>query len=158
MQIPTPSCTSMSLVRGHNLQVVCQTADVAYETSHGRCLMSNVWCGMSVIWCLKMKKWSSQWMQFMQLRKEAWKNSGLQRGLNPWPRNTGVMLYQLSYEATDIGSNIHCDDHFFIFISIWFISYIINTYLMSVVWYSISDVWCQMADVWCLMWYVRCLL
>ena len=42
MQIPTPSCTSMSLVRGHNLQVVCQTADVAYETSHGRCLMWNV--------------------------------------------------------------------------------------------------------------------
>ena len=44
-------------------------------------------------------------MQFMQLRKEAWKkNSGLQRGLNPWPRDTGAMLYQLSYEATDIGN------------------------------------------------------
>ena len=41
----------------------------------------------------------------MQLRKEARKkNSGLQRGLNPWPCNTGVMLYQLSYEATDVGS------------------------------------------------------
>ena len=41
----------------------------------------------------------------MQLHKEAWKkNSGLQRGLNPWPRDTGVMLYQLSYEATDVGS------------------------------------------------------
>ena len=41
----------------------------------------------------------------MQLRKKAWKkNSGLQRGLNPWPRDTGVMLYQLSYEATDVGS------------------------------------------------------
>ena len=42
----------------------------------------------------------------MQLRKEAWKkkNSGLQRGLNPWPRDTGTMLYQLSYEATDVGS------------------------------------------------------
>ena len=36
---------------------------------------------------MKMKKWSSQWTQFMQLRKEAWKNSGLQRGLNPWPRD-----------------------------------------------------------------------
>ena len=45
-----------------------------------------------------------QWTQFMQLRKEAWKNSGLQRGLNPWPRDTGAMLYQLSYEATDVGS------------------------------------------------------
>ena len=54
---------------------------------------------------MKMKKWSSQWTQFMQLRKEAWKkNSGLQRGLNPWPRDTGPMLYQLSYEATDVGS------------------------------------------------------
>ena len=42
--------------------------------------------------------------QFMQLRKEAWKNSGLQRGLKPWPRYIGAMLYQLSYEATDIGS------------------------------------------------------
>ena len=38
---------------------------------------------------LKMKKWSSQWPQCMQLRKEAWrkKNAGLQRGLNPWPRD-----------------------------------------------------------------------
>ena len=51
----------------------------------------------------KWRKWSSQWTQFMQLRKEAWKNSGLQRGLNPWPRDTGAMLYQLSYEATDVG-------------------------------------------------------
>ena len=32
------------------------------------------------------------------------KNSGLQRGLNPWPGDTGAMLYQLSYEATDVGS------------------------------------------------------
>ena len=136
---------------------------------------------------MKMKKWLSQWMQFMQMRKEAWKkiqdfnevwtcdlaipvwcstnwamkplakgagqfwvhifrwkkwvlmiykinhiwtaemkwkwrndrrsernlcncvkkpekNSGLQRGLNPWPRDTGAMLYQLNYEATDVGS------------------------------------------------------
>ena len=52
-----------------------------------------------------MKKWSSQWTQFMQLRKEVWKkNSGLQRGLNPWSRDIGAMLYQLSYEATDNGS------------------------------------------------------
>ena len=30
---------------------------------------------------------------FMQLHKEAWKkNPGLQRGLNPWPRDTGAML------------------------------------------------------------------
>ena len=31
-------------------------------------------------------------------------NSGLQQGLNSWPCDTGVMLYQLSYEATDVGS------------------------------------------------------
>ena len=53
---------------------------------------------------MKMKKWSLRWTQFMQLHKETWKNSGLKWGLNPWPRDTGVMLYQLSYEATDIGS------------------------------------------------------
>ena len=36
----------------------------------------------------------------MQLRQKAWKNSGLQRGLNPWPRDTGAMLYQLSYDES----------------------------------------------------------
>ena len=36
--------------------------------------------------------------------KKPEKNSGLQRGLNPGPRDTGAMLYQLSYEATDVGA------------------------------------------------------
>ena len=36
--------------------------------------------------------------------KKPEKNSGLQRDLNPWPRDTGAMLYQVSYEATDVGS------------------------------------------------------
>ena len=36
--------------------------------------------------------------------KKPEKNSGLQRGLNPWPRDTGAMLYQLSYEVTDVCS------------------------------------------------------
>ena len=36
--------------------------------------------------------------------KKPEKNSGLQRGLNPWSRDTGVMLYQQSHEATDVGS------------------------------------------------------
>ena len=69
--------------------------------------VNNIWnksymnCGNK----MKMKKWLSQWTQFMQLwKKPEKKNSGLQRGLNLWPRNTGVMFYQLSYEATDIGS------------------------------------------------------
>ena len=54
---------------------------------------------------MKMKKWSSQWMQFMQLRKEAWKK--IQDFNGVWTRDlaiTGAMLYQLSYEATDVGS------------------------------------------------------
>ena len=37
------------------------------------------------------------------IKKPEKKNSGLQRGLNPWPHDTGAMLYQLSYEATDVG-------------------------------------------------------
>ena len=52
-----------------------------------------------------MKKWSSQWTQFMQLCKEAWKKFRTSTGFEPvTSRFTGVMLYQLSYEATDIGS------------------------------------------------------
>ena len=53
----------------------------------------------------------------MQLRKEAWKNnnnnkkSGLQRGLKPRPHDTGAMLYQLSYEATDVGSRSIVDSY-----------------------------------------------
>ena len=51
-----------------------------------------------------MKKWSSQWTQFMHLRKETWKKFGTSTGFEPWPRDTGSMLYQLSYEATVFGS------------------------------------------------------
>ena len=41
---------------------------------------------------------------FCNCVKKPEKNSGLQRGLNPLPRDTGATLYQLSYEATDVGS------------------------------------------------------
>ena len=54
---------------------------------------------------MKMNKWSSQWRQFMQLRKEAWKK--IQNFKGVWTRDlaiTSAMLYQLSYEATDFGS------------------------------------------------------
>ena len=53
-----------------------------------------------------MKKWWSQWTvdNLCNCVKKPEKNSGLQRGLNPWPRDTSAMLYQLSYEATDVGS------------------------------------------------------
>ena len=41
---------------------------------------------------------------FYNCVKKPERNSGLQRVLNLWPRDTGAMLYQLSYEATDVGS------------------------------------------------------
>ena len=50
------------------------------------------------MWTAEMK-----WNEEMIVKKPE-KNSGLQRGLNLWPRDTGRVLYQLSYEATDIGS------------------------------------------------------
>ena len=59
---------------------------------------------VSCVIILKMKKWSSQWNNLCNCVKKPEKNSGLQRGLNPWPRDTGAMLYQLSYEAIDVGS------------------------------------------------------
>ena len=43
----------------------------------------------------------SKFSNLSNWKEEAWKKSGLQRDSNPWPlRNTGAMLYQLSYEAT----------------------------------------------------------
>ena len=54
---------------------------------------------------MKMKKWSPQWTQFMQLRKDAWKK--IQDFNGVWAPDlviTGAMLHQLSYEATDAGS------------------------------------------------------
>ena len=51
-----------------------------------------------------MKKWSSQWTQFMQLRKEAWKKFRTLTGFKPVTSRYRVMLYHLSYEATDVGS------------------------------------------------------
>ena len=59
-------------------------------------------------WCekkMKMKKWSSQWTQFMKLRKEAWKKFRTSTEFDL--AITGAMLYQLSYEATDV--NDVCD-------------------------------------------------
>ena len=52
-----------------------------------------------------MKKWSSQWTQFMESCKEAWKK--IQDFNGVWTHDltiTAAMLYQLSYEATDVGS------------------------------------------------------
>ena len=64
--------------------------------------------------------------------------------MNPWPRDTGAMLYQLSYEATDVGRRSivgsyvqnsvgrashryrEVTGHFISAAHIWFISHIIN--------------------------------
>ena len=54
---------------------------------------------------MKKKKWSSQWTQFMQLGKEAWKKNQDFNGVSTRDLAiTNAMLYQLSYEATDVGS------------------------------------------------------
>ena len=50
---------------------------------------------------MKMKKWSSQWTQFMHLRKEAWKKKVLN-------------FFQASLR--NCINCVHCDDHFFILI------------------------------------------
>ena len=53
-----------------------------------------------------MKKWSSQWTQFMQLRKEAWKKK-IQDVNGIWTRDLAMPVRcsnQLRYEATDVGS------------------------------------------------------
>ena len=56
--------------------------------SHDFLFVNDIW-NKSYMNCrneVKIKKRSSQWTQFMQLRKGAWKKkSGLQQGLNPWP-------------------------------------------------------------------------
>ena len=71
----------------------------------------------------------------MQLRKEAWKK--IQDFNGVWTCDlaiTGVMLYQLSYEATDIGSRSIIVGSYvpvkeiISAVHIWFISYIINTH------------------------------
>ena len=68
-------------------------------------IVNDIWnesymnCGNEI----KMKKWSSQWTQFMQLRKEARKKK-FQAFNGVWTRDlaiTGAMLYQLSLTKVD---------------------------------------------------------
>ena len=58
---------------------------------------------------LEMKKWSSQWTQFMQLRKEAWKKNQDFNGVSP------DFFFQASLR--NCINCVHCDDHLFISIS-----------------------------------------
>ena len=84
---------SRSIV-GSYVPVKVKNASDVYEINHMNCGNEIKWrlilAVMNAIKCNCVKKPE--------------KNSGLQRGLNPWPRDTGATLYQLSYEATDVGS------------------------------------------------------
>ena len=62
---------------------------------------------------MKIKKWSSQWTQFMQLRKEARKTSRTSTWFEPV-----TSRYQCDALPTELWSHwrcVHCDDHLFIF-------------------------------------------
>ena len=60
---------------------------------------------------MKMKKWSSQWTQFMQLRKEDWKKFRTLTG-----SNAVEVLNFFQASLSNCINCVHCDDHFFIFI------------------------------------------
>ena len=49
---------------------------------------------------MKMKKWSSQWTQFMQLRKEAWKK--IQDFNGVWTRD--LAIYRCDALPTELWS------------------------------------------------------
>ena len=55
---------------------------------------------------MEVKRWSSQWAQFMQLRKEAWKKKSGLTPLKSW------FFFQASLR--NCINCVHCDDHFFI--------------------------------------------
>ena len=89
---------------------------------------------------MKMKKWSSQWTQFMQFRKEPWKKFRTSTGFEPvtsryrcdalptelwshwrWEQfNCGFICSRERNEASlrNCINCVHCDDHFFIFVEV----------------------------------------
>ena len=62
---------------------------------------------------------------FYNCVKKPEKNSGLQRGLNPWPRDTGA-THRIDHNCED-----HSSFDFISAVHIWFISYASFTYLIS---------------------------
>ena len=55
----------------------------------------------------ELRKWNENEEMIVNLCncvKKPEKKKIQERGLNPWPRDTGAMFYQLSYEATDVGT------------------------------------------------------
>ena len=103
------------------------------------CIIWMTFLELQSMWWVIMKKWSSQWTQFMQVRKEARKKFRTSTGFESVTSQfTGAMLYQLSYEATSLRFFMHLHKlrslrwsflhfHFISAVHIWFFSYIINT-------------------------------
>ena len=71
----------------------------------------------------KMNKCSSQWTQFMHLRKEAWKKFRTSTGFEPVTSRLPVRCSSNPVEVLNFFQAslrncincVHCDDHFFIF-------------------------------------------
>ena len=117
----------ISGVRCLLLDVWCQTSDdrclisgVCYQTSYVRCLISDIWCQTSDFRCLI----SDVWCQVSVIRRLIsdvwWQMSDIRRLIS------GVW-YQASLRS---GINcVHCDNHFFIFIS--FLQFIYDLFQIS---------------------------
>ena len=54
--------------------------------------------------------WSSQCAINLRVEKATWKKFRLERDSNPWPCDTGAMLYSLSYQATWIDGQLWVRD------------------------------------------------
>ena len=78
---------------------------------------------------MKMKKWSSQWTQFMQLRKEAWKKFRTSTGFEPVTSRLPVRCStNWAMKPLTLGAGQLWVFHFISAVHIWFISYVINTH------------------------------
>ena len=74
---------------------------------------------------MKMKKWSSQWTAFMQLRKEAWKKFRTSTGFEPVTSRLPVRCStNWAMKPLTLGAGQ-------LWVHIWFISYIINTHFFQ---------------------------
>ena len=62
---------------------------------------------------MKVKSdYHSKFSNLSNWKEKAWKNQGFNRIQTRDLRDTGAMLYQLSYEATNcLNWKIYCDDH-----------------------------------------------
>ena len=78
--------------------------------------VNDIWNKSYMNWGneMKMKKLSSQWTQFIQLRKEAWKQTRTSTVNGLWTRDTAIPV---RCSLRNCINCVHCDNHFFIFIS-----------------------------------------